>query len=474
MAKVIKLTDNSNNTLLPITDASYIQMKVGDDVRSVKDIIIENEEITALALNDLHSSKQEKLISGVTIKTINDESLIGSGDISLPEVYDIRFIATSVHTWTCNRSYSDIVTAFNEGKLIVGMVGQSASNSFNIDGISITLGPLGLNMQDAPDYCFLTAVRNYISGGDHVLFSMIYEDQLGIHGRILLTIRLDSSDNITVHAQAIGEVNAITGGAANQIAYQTAANTTGFIDAPTTDGTVLKYDSRNNKFVWGTDNNTDVNVKITGTSTNSNYPLVFQYNTSASSTTGTTSGLRADSVATTAYFNPGKDTLYTKYSYSTAFTENGITLDNKYAPILKYTIKNASSNAVSFTSTSSSTKMQPNTVYIVGSLSGTSFTWQRLNTLSIGNSSLDGDLGVLWNTGTNSQIPNISTSIGSFSANKTVSTYQILWVAGTNGTSISLPASVKWKDGVAPDSRDMTNKLCELTIMNGLATMNIS
>lgn len=331
MAKVIKLTDNSNNTLLPITDASYIQMKVGDDVRSVKDIIIENEEITALALNDLHSSKQEKLISGVTIKTINDESLIGSGDISLPEVYDVRFIATSSSTWTCNHSYSDIVTAFNEGKLIVGMVGQSASSSFSIDGINITLGPLGLNMQDAPDYCFLTAVRNYISGGDHVLFSMIYEDQLGIHGRIILTIRLDSSDNITVHAEPIGgsgQASAIAGGATNQIAYQTAANTTGFITAPTINGTFLKYDDRSGGFGWAADN--DSNVAVTSTTKSGSYPILFK---NTANNVQETKSIRFDSDGTTcSYYNPASNTMYTKYSYTTEFTEGGKKLTDKYHP----------------------------------------------------------------------------------------------------------------------------------------------
>lgn len=152
---------------------------------------------------------------------------------------------------------------------------------------------------------------------------------------------------------------------------------------------------------------------------------------------------------------------------TTAFVTTAI---SNASSALKYTIKNPSSNAASF---STSSKMQPNTVYIVGSGSGTSFAWSKINTLSIPTGSLDGDLGVLWRTGNNSQLPNTS-SAPQVTTGMTVGTYQILWIAGTSGTSITLPSSVKWKSGIAPDSRDMVNRLCELTIMNGLATINIS
>lgn len=54
MAKVIKLTDNSNVTLLPITDARYVQMSYNGVTQSVADTILDNEEVTAAALNDLN------------------------------------------------------------------------------------------------------------------------------------------------------------------------------------------------------------------------------------------------------------------------------------------------------------------------------------------------------------------------------------------------------------------------------------
>ena len=43
----------------------------------------DNEVVTAAALNDLNSKKQNKLISGTNIKTINNQSLLGEGNITI-------------------------------------------------------------------------------------------------------------------------------------------------------------------------------------------------------------------------------------------------------------------------------------------------------------------------------------------------------------------------------------------------------
>lgn len=43
----------------------------------------ENEVVTAAALNDLNSNKQNKLVSGTNIKTINNQSLLGEGNITI-------------------------------------------------------------------------------------------------------------------------------------------------------------------------------------------------------------------------------------------------------------------------------------------------------------------------------------------------------------------------------------------------------
>ena len=53
-AKIIKLTDNNNVTLIPVTDASVVQMSVDGQVKSVKDVILEDEEVTAAGYNELN------------------------------------------------------------------------------------------------------------------------------------------------------------------------------------------------------------------------------------------------------------------------------------------------------------------------------------------------------------------------------------------------------------------------------------
>lgn len=43
----------------------------------------EDEEVTAAALNALDEDKQDVLVSGTNVKTINNESILGSGNISI-------------------------------------------------------------------------------------------------------------------------------------------------------------------------------------------------------------------------------------------------------------------------------------------------------------------------------------------------------------------------------------------------------
>ena len=51
--KAIKFSNN-NTTYLPVTDATLVQMKVGNEIKSVKEVILENEEVTTTAYNQLN------------------------------------------------------------------------------------------------------------------------------------------------------------------------------------------------------------------------------------------------------------------------------------------------------------------------------------------------------------------------------------------------------------------------------------
>lgn len=52
--KAIKFSNNTT-TYLPVTDATLVQMKVGNETKSVQEVILEDEEVTAAAYNELNS-----------------------------------------------------------------------------------------------------------------------------------------------------------------------------------------------------------------------------------------------------------------------------------------------------------------------------------------------------------------------------------------------------------------------------------
>lgn len=78
----------SNKTLGP-TGLSYLWSKIKSifatkaEIDDIIDVIEDNEEVVASALNDLNTNKQDTLISGTNIKTINNQSLLGEGNISI-------------------------------------------------------------------------------------------------------------------------------------------------------------------------------------------------------------------------------------------------------------------------------------------------------------------------------------------------------------------------------------------------------
>jgi hypothetical protein len=52
--KAIKFSNNTT-TYLPVTDATLVQMKVGNETKSVHEVILEDEEVTAAGYNELNS-----------------------------------------------------------------------------------------------------------------------------------------------------------------------------------------------------------------------------------------------------------------------------------------------------------------------------------------------------------------------------------------------------------------------------------
>ncbi len=56
---------------------------IASALNDLNERIGDNEIVTAAALNDLNSNKQNKLVSGTNIKTINNQSLLGEGNITI-------------------------------------------------------------------------------------------------------------------------------------------------------------------------------------------------------------------------------------------------------------------------------------------------------------------------------------------------------------------------------------------------------
>lgn len=257
------------------------------------------------------------------------------------------------------------------------------------------------------------------------------------------------------------------------------------------------YDGTNYRII--SEYNTDAKVTVLSTTTNSAYPVLFKY---SANNTGETNSIRYDSTGTTNFnYNPNTNTLTATNIVSNSISLNdiilqGVSLVDTYAKknspaftgtptaptaaagtnttqiattefvqtavsnALKYTIKTPSNYVVSFTSSS---KMEPNTVYIVGSMdSGGFFNFSSINSLSFASSSLNNDISINWNT-----------YQASIVNNDIAPTYQILFRASSTFSSITLPSTVKWKDRLAPASSDIQGKMCELTIMNDIATINI-
>lgn len=94
--KVIKLQDN-NNILIPVTDASVVQMSVEGQVKSVKDVIIENEKVTAAGYNNLNNRvKALEESPGIDkVGTLTDVKVNNSSVVSNDGVANIPMAANN-------------------------------------------------------------------------------------------------------------------------------------------------------------------------------------------------------------------------------------------------------------------------------------------------------------------------------------------------------------------------------------------
>ncbi len=88
--KVIKLQNNTD-TLLPVTDATLVQMKVGNETKSVQEVILENELIVARAYNDL-DNRIDNIEDSDIVTENNLESNLGAKILNENFYLDSNFV----------------------------------------------------------------------------------------------------------------------------------------------------------------------------------------------------------------------------------------------------------------------------------------------------------------------------------------------------------------------------------------------
>lgn len=83
------IVNEVNQENKPVTSNAVYEYITEDEkviasaLNDLNERVDENEVVTAAALNDLNSNKQNKLVSGTNIKTINNQSLLGEGNITI-------------------------------------------------------------------------------------------------------------------------------------------------------------------------------------------------------------------------------------------------------------------------------------------------------------------------------------------------------------------------------------------------------
>lgn len=109
---------------------------------------------TDSAINAAVSGKQDTLVSGTNIKTINNESLMGSGNISLVETSAITSSVTSAST------DSEIPTA----KAVYDAVGSGGGGSSYTAGDGIDIANNVISVTGKADTSAVTAIQDSLSG----------------------------------------------------------------------------------------------------------------------------------------------------------------------------------------------------------------------------------------------------------------------------------------------------------------------
>ena len=133
--KVIKLQDN-NNILIPVTDASVVQMSVEGQVKSVKDVIIENEKVTAAGYNDLNSrvkALEERpgidKVGTITDVRVNSSTVVSNGVANIPKADNNKLGTVALGYTNANNGYALKVNSNGQGYVNVPWTDTATTES---------------------------------------------------------------------------------------------------------------------------------------------------------------------------------------------------------------------------------------------------------------------------------------------------------------------------------------------------------
>lgn len=144
-AKIIKLADNNNVTLIPVTDASVVQMSVEGQVKSVKDVIIENEEVTAAGYNDLNSrviALEERpgidKVGTITDVRVNSSTVVSNGVANIPKAENNKLGTVALGYTGSNNGYALKVDSNGKGYVNVPWTDTKTTESghYNPTGVA--------------------------------------------------------------------------------------------------------------------------------------------------------------------------------------------------------------------------------------------------------------------------------------------------------------------------------------------------
>ena len=255
--KVIKLQDNNNNILIPVTDASVVQMSVEGQVKSVKDVIIENEKVTAAGYNNLNSrvkaleeSPGIDKVGTITDVRVNSSTVVSNGVANIPKADNNKLGTVALGYTNANKGYALKVDSNGKGYVNVPWTDTATTESghYTPSGTATNATYVNGNLTQSTGSVHLT------HGSSLVITGVKYnKDEKGHVTDISYSLgKLPSvSATISYQASSLGSAGVVSGVVKNNLnrtsGNVTTIRTVGEVEQPRggtgTARTILRYET---------------------------------------------------------------------------------------------------------------------------------------------------------------------------------------------------------------------------------------